>query len=98
MRLRMLKSVRGSQDGISLLDYVAGESYDIANTQRGLELAAMWIREGIAEEVPAAPVQAAAQPAAQTPGPAEKPPHPDAPPPAPPQHQHHGGGKHNRGR
>lgn len=105
MRIRMLKTVSGSPDGGRTLLYRDGEEYALGETEREKELAAVFLREGWAEEVkpevkPVPPAPPAAPPssapsasrlAPQTSGPEKA---PDAPPPGGQQH----GGKHNRGR
>jgi hypothetical protein len=59
MRIRMLKTVRGSPDGFSVHEYRAGEEYELADTGRGRELSNVLLREGWAEPVgPALAVKA----------------------------------------
>lgn len=49
MRIRMLSSRRGAEDGIALRTYEAGQEYVLPKTKRGLDLGAVFIREGWAE-------------------------------------------------
>lgn len=52
MKIKMLKSVMGAWDGISLQQFVAGKFYDVPEDMapRSLELAAMFVRVGMAVE------------------------------------------------
>ena len=45
MRIRMLQTTRGSPDGIQVFEYRAGGKYDLPES-----LAAVFLREGFAEE------------------------------------------------
>jgi hypothetical protein len=50
MKIRMLKTVRGSPDGIELLEYVSGQEYDLGRTEREQDLARAFVKHGWAEE------------------------------------------------
>lgn len=54
MKIRMLSTQHGADDGVTLRTYGAGEEYVLPDTGRGLDLAAVFLREGWAEEVKAA--------------------------------------------
>jgi hypothetical protein len=45
MNIRMLKTMRGSPDGIQVFEYQAGQKYDLPD-----DLAGVFLREGWAEE------------------------------------------------
>ena len=45
MNIRMLKTMRGSPDGIQVFEYRAGQKYDLPD-----DLAGVFLREGWAEE------------------------------------------------
>ena len=49
MRLRMLKTVMGSEDGAATRPFKAGEVYQLGSTTRSAELAKVFLREGWAE-------------------------------------------------
>jgi hypothetical protein len=50
MRLRMLKTASGADDGITLRAYEAGAEYNLPETPRGKDLAQVFLREGWAEQ------------------------------------------------
>jgi hypothetical protein len=56
MRLRMLSTQRGAEDGFSLSTYEKGREYEIGGTHRADDLAAVFLREGWAEPVVVGPV------------------------------------------
>jgi hypothetical protein len=56
MKIRMLKAAKGSEEGISTRLYEAGREYDLPDTDRGLDLALVFIHEKWAEEVKNRPV------------------------------------------
>lgn len=51
MKIRMTQTQRGAADGMTVVTYVEGQEYDLSGTPRALELAAVFVREGWAEEV-----------------------------------------------
>ena len=57
MRLRMLVTMDGSEDGARLKSYTAGLEYAFGPASRSLELAEVFLREGWAEDadVPSTP-------------------------------------------
>jgi hypothetical protein len=55
MRIRMLKTVRGSEDGFTARDFCAGQFYDLVSPPRALELALAFVRDGLAETAAALP-------------------------------------------
>ena len=50
MKIRMLSTQRGADDGVTVRTYEAGHVYELAETERGLDLALVFLREGWAEE------------------------------------------------
>jgi hypothetical protein len=50
MRLRMLTTARGAEDGHTVREYLAGREYDIGGTPRADELARAFVRERWAED------------------------------------------------
>lgn len=59
MKIRMLKTVSGSLDGIRVTTYEDGKEYDLAGTSGAISLAAAFVAAGMAAEVGrAAPVAA----------------------------------------
>lgn len=88
MRIRMLRTSRGSDDGVTLRTYEAGQEYELPDTPRGLDLAQVFIEQMWAEptSAPTAPPSPAAPPGPEV-ALAAVPEHVDAPPlppPAPP--------------
>jgi hypothetical protein len=73
MRLRMLTTMRGAEDGCTVREYREGVEYELGGTPRADELARVFLREGWAEEASAPP-----------PAPPESPPAPVATTPQPP--------------
>lgn len=63
MRIRMLKTVLGSEDGVVTLPFKAGEVYPLGHTTRSTELAQVFLREGWAELVGEAAAEVAPPPA-----------------------------------
>lgn len=59
MRIRMLEKKQGADDGRTLRTYEAGQEYDMPNTQRGRDLAALFVSEGWAELMDAPRVEQA---------------------------------------
>lgn len=55
MRIRMLKTVQGSPDGVRVLEYRDGTEHDLSATPRERELAAAFLAEQWAEPVQALP-------------------------------------------
>jgi hypothetical protein len=55
MRIRMKETRRGSEDGFTVKDYVANQEYELAATERGVDLGRVFIREGWAEELKGKP-------------------------------------------
>lgn len=54
MRIRMIKSARGSEDGVNLRDYREGEHLDFTGKPaRALELARVFLQQNWAEEITA---------------------------------------------
>lgn len=49
MKIKMRQSIRGSVDGITVLTYEAGESYDLTYSSRAAELAKVFTDNGWAE-------------------------------------------------
>ena len=92
MRLRMLKTVRGAADGVSLKDYVEGSEHEIGGNFRADDLAQAFINASYAVEVkpeakkPPAPPPSPPKLPAKDEKPPEQPPAPvaDAAPTAPP--------------
>jgi hypothetical protein len=84
MRVRMLKAVQGSPDGVTVRRYEAGSEHDLSSSSGERDLAAVFVREGWAEAAAQAPGPAAATdaPAAAAP-PQEAASAPAAPPVAP---------------
>lgn len=74
MRIRMLKTIRGSDDGHTVRDYVQGMEYDLSATPRARELATVLLKEEWAEQVvakpPPVPVVVLPPPAPEAPAPA----------------------------
>lgn len=60
MRIRMLSDQRGADDGFTVRTYFAGKDYDIGGTPRADDLAAVFLREGWAEQSDAKPATVAA--------------------------------------
>jgi hypothetical protein len=61
MKIRMLSTVPGSIDGISVTSYEAGQEYDLTASAGAIELADAFVGACLAEEVgakPAPPVKA----------------------------------------
>ena len=50
MKVTMLQTVQGSEDGVIVQVYREGEQYDLSATDRALDLAAVFLREGWAVE------------------------------------------------
>lgn len=68
MKITMTQSVRGSLDGVTVRDLIAGETYDTIDTQRGERLAQYHIKNGnavafVEVAAPATVVKPAAKPA-----------------------------------
>lgn len=77
MRIRMLESKSGSEDGVRLKDFKAGKEYELEDSPRGRDLGEAFIRYGWA-------VEASAKPAAPAPEPKKEPePSPEPPPKTP---------------
>lgn len=51
MKIKMLKSVHGSLDGVSVVELVVGEEYDTVDSARGERLARYHVGRGDAELV-----------------------------------------------
>jgi hypothetical protein len=49
MKIRMLKTMRGSPNGVDIFVYREGEEYDLSRDARALDLANVFLREGWAE-------------------------------------------------
>jgi hypothetical protein len=60
MRIRMLKTVRGAEDGFTVREYLIDTEHELSGTARAQELAEVFLREGWAEEVGKAPAEAPA--------------------------------------
>jgi hypothetical protein len=56
MRIRMLSTQRGADDGVTVRSYEAGQEYEIGGSPRAEDLAAVFLREGWAVEVKSPPV------------------------------------------
>ncbi len=62
MLLRMKKTVRGAADGITVVQYVEGQSYELGGSMRADELAQVFMKQGWAEVVGAEAPKAKASP------------------------------------
>ena len=51
MKIKMLKTVPGSTDGVTVIELQAGTEYDMTDAARGERRAAAYIRRGEAVEV-----------------------------------------------
>jgi hypothetical protein len=51
VKIRMLKTQRGAEDGFTLRTYEEGHEYEIGGTQRADDLAAVFLHEGWAEPI-----------------------------------------------
>ena len=54
MKIKMLKTIPGSTDGVTVIELQAGTEYDMTDAARGARRAAAYIRRGEAVEVIAA--------------------------------------------
>jgi hypothetical protein len=63
MRIRMLTTVRGAEDGFTVRTYEKGMEYALAETPRGKDLGAVFLREKWAETLQAAEAVATPPPA-----------------------------------
>lgn len=57
MRVRMKRTVPGAADGFTVVQFKEGEEYDLTQTPRSKDLAQVFVREGWAEEIGAAPAR-----------------------------------------
>lgn len=64
MKIRMLETQRGAEDGVTLRTYETGVEYDLGHTAGARDLAAVFVREGWAEQVAAPPSPRALEPEA----------------------------------
>jgi hypothetical protein len=62
MNIRMLKTMRGSPDGIQVFEYRAGQKYDLPD-----DLAQVFLREGWAEEDKELVLETKVEPQAEAP-------------------------------
>ncbi len=62
MKIRMLSTRRGADDGITVRTYEAGAEYELPETPRGQDLAEVFLREGWAVDADAAVEPEAAEP------------------------------------
>ena len=59
MRIRMRETRRGSDDGVTVKDYLVGQEYELTGSPRAEDLAAVFVREKWADQVkPTAPEHA----------------------------------------
>jgi hypothetical protein len=63
MKIRMLKAVPGSVDGIRVHLYEAGTEHDLSTSRGSVALAAVFVAEGWAEDLSATPADDAQAPA-----------------------------------
>lgn len=70
MRVRMLSTKNGADDGVTVRTYLAGQEYELPATSRGLDLAQVFVKAGWAQEVKpeavSAPVRGLVEPARPT--------------------------------
>lgn len=50
MKIRMLSTQRGAEDGVAVQTYEAGSEYDLGHSAGARDLAAVFLREGWAEQ------------------------------------------------
>ncbi len=81
MKIKMRETKRGADDGFTVREYAAGVEYDLSRTPRARDLAAVFVGEGWAEEVPDK-ISAPAAPPAITEPPASPSPVVEPPPAA----------------
>lgn len=58
MRIKMLETRRGTEDGFTVREYARGKEYELAPTERGEELGIVFMREGWAEAIAGIPAEA----------------------------------------
>jgi hypothetical protein len=98
VKIRMLTTQRGAEDGVTLRTYEAGKEYDLSHSPGQLDLAAVFVREGWAEEVRAAAPPPAPESSAPEPAPPEAAPALAVAPVPPSRQDDRGAGRGRRGR